>query len=270
MIVMFVSNHLEASSLRLSDCTLSDEQKADSINEHLRYGPLDNSELFPRRAYVMAYNYEQRVPAWVAYHVVSEYRDVPDRRKSRWGRFRTDPELPSVTDDHYDHWYASEHNLVRGHLAPYYISGGDRDGDGMDADIEGTGRVEDPDDACTTMEINAMTNIAPQYHSAFNGAGGLWYELETKIRDAVDDGGEFYVYAGSIFDASKPIQKIGLRSKDDGRALAEWEIGVPHGFFKIIIDAKTGEREMYVFNHSKDVGGCELDDSLTDCKRIEQ
>ena len=256
----------QAASLKLSDCALTTEQQSNSIQEHLKYGPLDSSKLYPRRGYVMAYNTEQKVPAWVAYHIISEYRDLPDRKKSQWGKFRTDPELPEITNKHYNYWHGSEFNFARGHLAPYYISGGDRDDDGMDADIEGTGKVEDPDDACTTMEINAMTNITPQYHSAFNGSGGLWYELETNIRNAVDEGSEFYIYAGSIFESGQPIQKIGLRSKEDGSPLADWNIGVPHGFFKIVINAETNEKSTYVFNHSGDVGGCNLDDTLEKCK----
>lgn len=83
-----------------------------------------------------------------------------------------------------------------------------------------------------------MANIAPQYHNNFNGAGGLWYELEEQVRERVRAGEDLHIIAGTIFDETKTVQVIGKRSKTQTEVDPTWNIGVPHGFFKIIINAK--------------------------------
>ena len=51
---------------------------------------------------------------------------------------------------------------ARGHLAPYGVMGGDRDGDGQLA------KEGDPDDEVTIFQGNLMSNIPPQHHYGFN------------------------------------------------------------------------------------------------------
>src|SRR3546814_17228692 len=66
------------------------------------------------------------------------------------------------------------------------ISGGDRNNNGKSAAKTTKGHpADDIEDACTVFEFNYMSNIAPQLHSRFNGSGGLWYKLETRIRERV-------------------------------------------------------------------------------------
>ncbi|WP_028877556.1 DNA/RNA non-specific endonuclease [Teredinibacter turnerae] len=238
----------------LSDCTLNPAQKQDSINEHIWGGRPDASKIYPRRAYVLAYNDKYLVPRWTAWHAMKSYRDTPER-KTRWSSFRRDPELKTVTDNDYVGWYGADENFARGHLTPFFISGGDRDHDGKDAEYEDSLAIEDIDDACTVFEINAMTNIAPQYHKAFNGQPGIWWKLETDVRNMIDDGREFHIIAGTVFLEGKAVQKIGDREKTK----RSWKIGVPHGYFKIVIDTQSTTAIGFLFDHSDDLQkGCSL------------
>lgn len=249
---------LAAPQFDLAHCALSEAQADALVAEHVYGGPLDDSTLYERRAYVMAYNAEQLVPSWAAWHVTPAYIDTP-KRDSHWKAFQSDPELPTVKDSDYDHWFSSDFNFARGHIAPYFISGGDRDNDGQDAEIESSYKtVEDKDDACTVYEINYMSNVAPQYHNRFNGSGGEWYKLETHVRkDLVKTGGSFNVFAGTVFMADKPVMKMGER--DD--APETWQIGVPHGFFKVVIDPAKQEAVAFLFDHAGDLQqGCNIDD----------
>lgn len=147
---------------------------------------------------------------------------------------------------------------------PFAISGGDRDGDGMDAEIESTLAIEDMDDACTVFEINSFANIAPQYHHRFNGSGGLWFKLESAVRSMVDAGADLTIIAGTVFDDGQPVQRIGRR----GKGRFDPKIGVPHGFFKVVYNNRNGEKTAYLFDHQADLkAGCGLDTtSIAGCR----
>lgn len=241
--------------MRLKDCKLNTLQITSSIDEHVYGGAPDDSELHAKRAYVLSYNNEQLVPKWAAWHINKEYRDTPTR-KSRWSKFRTDPDIPTVNTNDYKGWYASEYNFARGHIAPFFIAGGDRDNDGQDAEIESTLAIEDEYDACTVFEINSMVNIAPQYHRRFNGTSGEWYKLESDVRKLADKGRKFNVFAGSVFVKGLDIQRIGNRKEPE----ASWKIGVPHGYFKIVIDLENDIAVGFLFDHQGDlINGCDID-----------
>lgn len=249
----------QAAGQGLRDCTLSDSLAEDSVIEHVFGGVPDDSTIHPRRAYVLSYDDEHFVPKWAAWYATKEYRDTP-RRKSRWKAFRRDPEIPTVEDDDYVGWFDSEDNFARGHIVPYFIAGGDRDDDGIDAEFEDSLRVEDIDDACTVFEINAMSNIAPQYHNRFNGQPGLWWLLETDVRGLVDAGRNLHIFAGSIFVDGVDVQRIGDRDASE----RSWKIGVPHGFFKVVIDVGREEAVGFMFSHAAPVqGACDIDDADT-------
>lgn len=218
-----------------NDCPqLSPERSSELISEHIYGGAPTSDPVLVRRGYVTSYDSVHRVPRWTAWHVVPDYLDTPSRR-SRWKRFRVDPDTPdAVTNGDYTNIPKAdvdgkEDFYARGHLAPYFVSGGDRDGDGVDAEIEEDLKVEDIDDACTVFEINYMTNIAPQLHNSLNGSGGPWYKVETLVREQAKDGEEFHVLAGTIF-GNVPIKTIG--NPNDNRPDT---IGVPHMFWKVIV-----------------------------------
>ena len=179
---------LSSALLWLAVCRLGAEGHA--------YGgvPTDNPYLV-RNAYLIEYDLEHRTPRWVAYHVKQEYLDRPPR-EGQWDDFRDDPDIEGeARDSEYDGAFSGPGNYARGHLVPYYVSGGDRDSDGTDAE-DG-----DADDAETVFEIMYMSNIAPQHHYEFNGSGGLWYGLETYVRNTLlkKQGRDVWVFAGCIY-----------------------------------------------------------------------
>ncbi|NVD23680.1 DNA/RNA non-specific endonuclease [Desulfuromonas acetoxidans] len=162
--------------------------------EHVLGGLPSNGTVLERNAYVVEYDTVHKAPRWLAYHLVPGYRDVP-KRTGKWATYRNDPDLTEEpSDNDYSGVFQDEiRNYAHGHLAPYFISGGDRDGDGKLAE-------EDTDDKETVYQINYQTNLTPQHHNAFNGSGGVWYELETRIReDLLNEHGELWVFVGTIF-----------------------------------------------------------------------
>jgi len=230
-----------------NDCpVLTPQQTSELVNEHMYGGAPTYDPILVRRGYVTSYDSEHRVPRWTAWHVSPDYVDTP-RRRSRWKRFRVDPDMPyAVTNGDYTNIPkvdvdGQEDFYARGHLAPYFVSGGDRDGDGIDAEIEEDLKVEDIDDACTVFEINYMTNIAPQLHNSLNGSGGPWYKVETLVREQVKDGEEFHVLAGTIF-GNAPVKTVG--NPNDSRPDT---IGVPHMFWKVIVS--DGYAFGFLFEH---------------------
>jgi endonuclease G len=223
--------------------------------EHIYGGVPDDSQLYERRAYVLAYNDEQLVPRWAAWHATAEYRRTP-KRESRWKVFWSDPELPQVQHRDYLGWFDSEYNLTLGRIVPYFIAGGDRDGDGKGAGMATSLPIEDGYDACTLFEVNALSNIAPQYHGRFNGYPGLWWQLESLVRTLVDDGNEYHLFAGTVFLEDVAVQKVGDLESDP----SAWSIGVPHGFFKLVIDVQRNEAVGFLFDHGADLAdGCDID-----------
>lgn len=245
-----------AYALQLKDCVMNNEMRTASINEHLFGGAPDDSQLIVKRAYVMSYNVDTQTPKWASWHITPAYRDTP-KRKNIWSSFRQDPLFPEARSSNYTGWSSSEENLIRGHIVPYFTSGGDRDGDGMDAEFENseTLAIEDPDDACTVYEVNSMLNVAPQYHNAFNTRPGVWWLLENDVRTLVGKGQSFYIFAGTVFLYDEPVQMIGQRHKPQD----EWPVGVPHGYFKILINSETMESVGFLFDHESDIkNGCNI------------
>ncbi len=196
------------------------------------YGGIPSDGAFvERNAYIIQFDPVHKTPRWVAYHVKPSYLDTPSRGE-QWGKFRTDPDIiGEATEQDYkgqfDTWWR---NYAKGHLAPYFISGGDRDNDGINA--EGG----DPDDAKTVYEIMYMSNMAPQHHNAFNGSGGLWYEAETYIRNTLlmAQQKEVWVFDGCIYGPGS-YDTIGSG------------VEVPPMFFKIVITETAGKPKVLAF-----------------------
>ena len=224
--------------------SLSQEDK-ELYDEHLRFGQPDDEELLIRNAYISHYNAQCRFPDWVAYHVLPDYLNTP-QRKGKFSRFRTDNEVDDpVKDDEYVGLFAKK-GYARGHLAPYKILGGDRDGDGIYAEFS-TGANSDSDDEQTIFQGNYLTNIAPQHHYAINGPGGLWYKLERWIQDDVvaENEKEIWIYAGCVVFDTENIEGVGKNNS----------IVVPNLFYKIVIMESEDESQTFalafLFPHYK-------------------
>ena len=195
------------------------EQKA-LVDTHCPYGLPSSDNVLVRQGYVAAYDPDRRIPLWAAYHAHPDYRPAPER-KSRVKSFRKDPDVTNaVVDDDYNGLLSSR-GFARGHLAPYFIMGGDRNDSGLGANRTGE---SDEHDEKTVFQANFMSNIAPQHHLGFNGGSGVWYEVETYIREkVVDKGWEAHVIAGCVL-GPKSMEKVG----PDG------DIEVPPAFFQIV------------------------------------
>lgn len=243
------------------------------IEEHAYGGLPSEKTVLVRQAYLVRYYEGNRVPEWVAYHIKLDYLKTPCRDK-QFKKFHSDPGVTSPVKD-------SDYNGVgydRGHLVPFKVSGGDRDGDGKYAmkDLNGDGKfkkddkdpngdylIDDPDDFETVKQVNYMSNIAPQ-HKNFNRNGGLWWKLEGWIREQIkrDDIDELWVYAGCIWGQGK-IEKIG----------PDKDIIVPAVFYKIVIQKPTVESDppkvlAFLFPHQREKRG-DLDDFLVSIDTIE-
>ena len=215
------------------------------VAEHAFGGVPSEGASFVRNAYVMRYDAPRRVPRWVAYHLKPDYLKTPPR-KGTFKSFRKDPDVSNavVTDDYVGLYDDPKYGFARGHLAPYKICGGDRNGKYAIRDLNGDGKfteadkdadgkyvIDDPSEVETVKQVNYMSNIAPQHHKGFNGwdddsTEGLWFSLERWIQDTVvrDGGHEVWVFAGCIFGDGE-VEKVG----PDG------DIGVPNAFYKIVI-----------------------------------
>ena len=235
------------------------------IDEHIYGGVPSDGKIRERIAYVVEFDETLHIPLWVAYHVIPEYTETPTR-EGKWQTYRNDPSTDFDADKYdyqYDNQYSDElRNFAKGHLAPYFISGGDRDDDGLYAtDITNPDDLDilDEDDKQTVYEINYYTNLVPQHQNNFNGSGGLWYDLETFNRDELlkKHGKELWVYAGCV------IGKANYDTLGD-------DLTVPPMFFKIVIMEVDSSPKVvaFLFPHQSERHG-EMSDYLVSIDTIE-
>ena len=181
---------------------ITDSQKA-LLAEHVFGGLPSQDNIYIRQGYILSYNPQTKTPKWVAYHIKPEYGDTP-ARKGKFKTFRNDPDMEEEARDADYNGLFTSRGYAGGHLAPYGVMGGDRDGDGQLA------KDGDADDEITVFQSNYMGNIAPQHHYGFNGSPGLWYKLERWVQYALvkKQGKEVWVFAGSIFGPGEH-EKVG-------------------------------------------------------------
>ena len=188
------------------------------LKEHVFGGLPSVENIYVRIGYILSFNPKTKTPNWVAYHVKPDYLNTP-KRQGRFKTFRDDPDIDrEATDADYKSLFTTR-GYARGHLAPYAVMGGDRDGDAKYAE-------QDEDDALTVYQSNYMSNIAPQHHRGFNGPPGLWWKLERWIQDELvaEQGNEVWVFAGCFFGPGQH-ERVGPHKN----------ISVPPMFYKIVI-----------------------------------
>ncbi len=205
-----------------------------------------------RQGYVTAYDQANRIPSWVAYRVEPASLEGKPARKGKYKRFRTDTSLPNpVSTGEY-----TNSGFARGHLAPWAVMGGDRDGDGKFA------KDNDPEDNQTIFEANFMSNITPQKQDNFNGAGGLWFKLETWVRKKAVEQAQLTVWvtAGVVLGPGE-LEKIGPQKN----------IAVPPMFFKIVVREVTGKPVAlaFLFPHQRKRHGA-IENFLVSVDVVEQ
>jgi endonuclease G, mitochondrial len=224
------------------------------VAEHAKFGVPSNDKVYIRKAYIMGFDPTRRIPSWVAFHVTSEYRKTPPR-KARFATFRNDPDIDNepATKEYV------KAGFDRGHLAPYGIMGGDRNGDGKLADLDH--EKSDEDDELTIKQGNYMSNITPQ-HKAFNEAGGVWFVLERWIQDKLTPKAkDVWVVAGCIHNG-RTKEVIGPSE----------DIQVPPMFFQVVAIQQDGTDVplvlAFIFPHYRKKGQS-IEDYLTTVDTIE-
>ena len=149
---------------------LTDSQKA-LFAEHVFGGFPRQDNIYIRLGYILPYNPQTKTRKWLAYQIKPEDTETPNR-KGKFAIFGNDTEMEGEARDADYKGLFTGRGYARGHLAPYGVIGGDRDGDGQLA------KDGDPDDEVTIFQGNYLSNIAPQNQYGLNGSPGLWYKLE--------------------------------------------------------------------------------------------
>lgn len=128
-----------------------------------------SDRVITHKGYTVSYNYDWKIPNWVAYELTDweVEGEVP-----RYDRFKPDPMVPqnatAVTDDYKYSGYD------RGHMAPA-------------ADMKW--------DEQAMKESFYLSNICPQNP---NLNGGVWKDLEEQVRDLASQKGRIFVVCGPI------------------------------------------------------------------------
>ncbi|MEN8225802.1 MAG: DNA/RNA non-specific endonuclease, partial [Bacteroidota bacterium] len=233
-----------------SDMTIAEKKLYD---EHIIQGQPDPDKgpVYIRQGYILKYNKTYKIADWVAYHIIPDYLNTPKREK-KYKYFKTDK---SIEDAVMDKNYTGT-GYARGHMAPYFAMGGDRDEDGVYSNL-----FDDDEDAYddqTVFEANYMSNIAPQDQNALNGAGGPWYALETKIRKKFVDANdmELNVVVGGIFDDPDDYETMEGKYGGVGIAIPEW-------YFQVLIYQQEDGAYItagFLFKHVKEKSELPYDD----------
>lgn len=136
-----------------------------------------SDRVITHKGYTVSYNYDWKIPNWVAYELTSlEVKgEVP-----RYDRFKPDPMVPqNVTAKTDDYKYSG---YDRGHMAPA-------------ADMKW--------DEQAMRESFYLSNICPQNP---NLNSGVWKDLEEQVRELASQKGNIFVACGPIVnDASTTI-----------------------------------------------------------------
>lgn len=128
-----------------------------------------SNRIITHKAYTVSYNYDWKIPNWVAYELtdIEVKGEVP-----RYDRFKPDPMVPknvTATTDDYKH-----SGYDRGHMAPA-------------ADMKWDEQV--------MKESFYLSNICPQNP---NLNGGVWKDLEEQVRDLATQKGKIFIVCGPI------------------------------------------------------------------------
>ena len=178
-----------------------------------------SDRMITHKGYTVSYNYDWKIPNWVAYELTDwEAAGVVPR----YDRFKPDPMVPqnvTATTNDYKH-----SGYDRGHMAPA-------------ADMKW--------DEQAMRESFYLSNICPQNP---NLNGGVWKDLEEQVRDLASQKGRIFVVCGPIVnDVSTTIgeNKV-VVPQAFFKVLLQEEKGEIHtiGF---VYENKSGKRPMSTY-----------------------
>lgn len=181
-----------------------------------------------RRAYFLQHDNKAKIPQWVAYVLTPEHATGCEKRLSA---FKSDRSLPADK---------------RAELSDYSKSGYDTGHIANSADMSW-----DIDVARESFILSNMTPQLPEFNR------GIWKKLEDQTRAwAVGRQSPILIYAGPIYN------------RDQDKTIGKNMVTVPHGFYKILIDTKTGET--LVFKFANEAGTGSLDKYLTSIEQVQK
>lgn len=132
--------------------------------------PLHNCSeiILKRKAYTISYNNENKIPNWVAWHLIAEHADGEYKRT---GGYQEDTEVPKprATKEDYDSTKWSH-----GHMCP---------------------AADNKWDKKAMKESNLLTNICPQDRSLNSG---LWNAIERNCRKWAIEYGDLFIVCGPV------------------------------------------------------------------------
>lgn len=149
-----------------------------------------------RKAYVVSYSTENRIPNWVAWELTAEHADGNCPRDNHYYEDLSVPK-PRPTND--DYRGVGKLGLSRGHMCPA-------------ADCKW--------DSVAMAETNLMTNICPQ-ESGLNS--GMWNQIEQTCRRWAVKYGRIYIVCGPLL------------YRQEHKTIGEHNVVVPEAFFKVIL-----------------------------------
>ncbi|MFC1488830.1 DNA/RNA non-specific endonuclease [Thermodesulfobacteriota bacterium] len=140
-------------------------------NGHVAYGiPGPDDQLLCREGYTVGYDYDRKVPTWVAYRLTP---DSVNKKFERSNKFKEDTDIPPQ---------------YRSTLSDYKGSGYDRGHMAASATIDSSYNA--------MMESFLLSNMTPQL-PGLNRQG--WRYLEQYVREWTNERGELYVVTGTMF-----------------------------------------------------------------------
>lgn len=146
------------------------QYSSDSLSKIYIPAPLSDcsEQLIHRRAYILSYNKETKLPNWVAWHLISEHTEGPYRRINTYFEDINVPSSRATEEDYHGSVWS------HGHMCP----AGDNKWDSI-----------------AMRESNFLTNICPQ-HSSLNS--GLWNRIEQDCRKWAKKYGDVFISCGPI------------------------------------------------------------------------
>lgn len=146
-------------------------------NGHVAFGiPGPEDQLLCRESYTVGYDYDRKIPSWVAYRLTP---DSVNKKFKRSNKFKPDSEIPVK---------------YRSMLSDFKGSGYDRGHMAASATVDSSYNA--------MSESFLLSNMTPQL-PGLNRQG--WRYLESYIREWTNERGELYVATGVLFEGPHKI-----------------------------------------------------------------
>jgi len=163
-----------------------------------------NNQYLIKKNYAIHYRFDTKTAEYVVEHPTKEKITGTSKRQDD---FRPDPEIAKQHQSQLADYAGEPYD--RGHLVP-------------------AGNSTQNDDVMS--ESFFLSNMVPQVP---NHNRGIWKQLETAVREWVNEGKDIYVISGTFYN--KEHRKIGQN------------VGVPDNLWKVIIDAKSNKAIAFWF-----------------------